>query len=91
MLLQNQNQAVEQAWLHRCHAEAEFRAVKHECNLQCREYFSKPSSLIWPFAAGIVLMRCNRVAPQAINLASLALSVARLAAKAAPLARQWLR
>lgn len=90
MLLQKQKQAVAQAWLTRCHAEAEFRGVKHECNVQCRSYFSRPKSLVWPFAAGILLMQFNRAAPQAIKATSLALSAAQLAAKAAPLVRKWI-
>lgn len=91
MLLQSQNRAVAQAWLDRCDAEAQYRGVTHACNVQCREYFSKPSSLIWPFAAGILLMRFNRAAPVAIKATSLALSVAQLVTKAVPLARQWIR
>jgi hypothetical protein len=91
MLLQNQKLAVTQAWLDRCNAAAEMRGTSLYCNMQCRGYFTRPASLIWPFAAGVVLMHFNRIAPQAIKATSLALSVARLAAKAAPLARKWIR
>ena len=91
MLLRNQKKAVAQAWLDRCLAEDEFRDIKQECNVQCRSYFSKPTSLIWPFAAGVILMHFNRTAPQAIKASSLALSIAQLVAKAAPLARRWLQ
>lgn len=90
MLLRNQKQAVEQAWLERCLVEEELREIKHECNRQCRGYFSKPRSLVWPFAAGILLMQFNRTAPQAIKASSLALSIAQLVAKAAPLLRRWI-
>ena len=90
MLLENQKQAVAQAWLDRCQAEAEYRGIKHECNVQCRGYFRKPTSLIWPFAAGVVLMSFNRTAPQAIKVSSLAISVAQLVARAAPLVRRWM-
>lgn len=90
MLLRNQKQAVAQAWLDRCQAEAEFRGIKQECNVQCRGYFSQPASLIWPFAAGVILTSFNRTAPQAIKASSLAISIAQLVARAAPLARKWI-
>ena len=91
MLHGNQKQAVAKAWLERCLADEELRVIKHECNSQCRGYFSQPTSLIWPFAAGVLLTRFNRAAPQAIKASSLVLSIAQLVARAAPLARRWIQ
>lgn len=91
MLLRDQKQAVAQAWLDRRHAEAELSSIKQVCKVQCRSYFSRPGSLIWPFAAGLILTCFNRTAPQAIKATSLAVSVAQLVARAAPLARRFIR
>ncbi|ASJ73057.1 hypothetical protein [Granulosicoccus antarcticus] len=91
MLLKKQKQAVAQAWLDRCKKDADLRGLTHVCNAQCRDYFSHPLSLLWPFAAGVLLIRFKSVAPQLIKASSVGVSLVQLAAKAAPLARQWIK
>lgn len=91
MLLDKKKQAVEQAWAKRCIAQARLTRVAHECNAECHDYFTRPASLIWPFAAGMVLTRFKRSAPAALEMTSLALSAVKVASKASPLIRQFLK
>jgi len=91
MLLDAKKLAVEKAWLQRCEAQAKLRHVAHECDAECHEYFTKPTSLIWPFAAGILLTRFKRAAPATLELTSLALSAVKVVSKASPMIKQYLK
>ena len=91
MLLDRKKSAVEQAWLQRCTAQARLNQVTHECNLECRQYFSRPASLLWPFAAGVLLTRFKRAAPATLEMTSLALSAFKVAGKASPLIKRFLK
>lgn len=91
MLLNHKKRAVQEAWLHRCEAEAEFMNSKYACRVECRRYFTRPSALVWPFAAGVLLVGIKRAAPEAIKTTGLLLSAARLVGKVAPLARKFSR
>lgn len=90
MLLESKKLAVEQAWLQHCSARAKLDQVAGECNAECRDYFSRPAALVWPFAAGFLLTRFKRAAPATLEITSLALSAFKVASKASPLIKRFL-
>jgi hypothetical protein len=88
MLLKQQRQAVELAWQRRCSAEAVHQAARIRCSRCWRQYFSKPVSLIWPFAAGMLLAGLRRAPARAVQVTSLVLSIANLTTRAIPVFRR---
>lgn len=90
MLLDSKKLAVEQAWLKRCDAQSRLDHIAHECDVECREYFSRPAALVWPFAAGVLITRFKRAAPATLEVTSLALSALKVAGKASPFIRRFL-
>ncbi len=90
MLLDSKRSAVEEAWVERCSAQAKLDHVAHVCNEECHQYFTQPSALVWPFAAGVLITRFKRAAPATLEMTSLALSAVNVASKASPFIKRFL-
>lgn len=90
MLLKQKQKDVEIAWLRCCGARARFDTVKRRSNRWCRAYFTRPASLIWPFAAGILLSRSRRSVPVALETTSILLSFSKVLGKAIPIIKRYL-
>lgn len=90
MFLNKKKLAVEEAWTRQRLAQARLLPIAHECDVECHHYFTRPASLIWPFAAGVLLTRFKRSAPAALEATSVALSAIKLGGKAFVLIRRFL-